>query len=114
MSEQLADKQHNPTPGLATLYQRWAQGGIGLSITGNVMVEISALGKPNNMVLDEQSDIALFSWWANVGKQNGSQIWVELNHPGKQILQFLYYKPVAPSAIFLGRGLKRASIPHAL
>ncbi|MFA0697906.1 NADH oxidase, partial [Vibrio sp. 10N.222.49.C9] len=107
MSEQLGDKQHNPTSGIATLYQRWAKGGIGLSITGNVMVDRSALGEPKNVVLDEQSDLSLFTEWASAGKQNGSQIWMQLNHPGKQIPKFLCDKPVAPSAISLGSGLEK-------
>ncbi|MFM2642368.1 NADH:flavin oxidoreductase/NADH oxidase family protein [Vibrio chagasii] len=115
MSEQLGDKQHNPKPGLATLYQRWAQGGIGLSITGNVMVDRNALGEPNNVVLDEHSDLTQFEAWASAGKQNGSQIWMQLNHPGKQIPKFLCGKPVAPSAISLKRGLEKGfNTPRAL
>ncbi|MEZ9898741.1 NADH:flavin oxidoreductase/NADH oxidase family protein [Vibrio breoganii] len=115
MSEQLGDKQHNPTSGIATLYQRWAKGGIGLSITGNVMVDRSALGEPKNVVLDEQSDLSLFTEWASAGKQNGSQIWMQLNHPGKQIPKFLCDKPVAPSAISLGSGLEKGfNTPRAL
>ncbi|GDY24285.1 NADH oxidase [Agarivorans sp. Toyoura001] len=108
MSEQLGDKQHNPTTGVVTLYQRWAKGGIGLAITGNVMVDRSALGEPKNIVLDEQSDLALFRHWAEAGKQNGSQIWMQLNHPGKQIPTFLCEQPVAPSAISLGHGLEKS------
>lgn len=115
MSEQLGDKQHNPKPGLATLYQRWAQGGIGLSITGNVMVDRNALGEPNNVVLDEHSDLTQFEAWASAGKQNGSQIWMQLNHPGKQIPKFLCDQPVAPSAISLERGLEKGfNTPRAL
>lgn len=115
MSEQLGDKQHNPKPGLATLYQRWAQGGIGLSITGNVMVDRGALGEPNNVVLDEHSDLTQFEVWASAGKQNGSQIWMQLNHPGKQIPKFLCDQPVAPSAISLERGLEKGfNTPRAL
>ncbi|MEG3221943.1 NADH:flavin oxidoreductase/NADH oxidase family protein [Vibrio gigantis] len=115
MSEQLGDKQHNPKPGLATLYLRWAQGGIGLSITGNVMVDRNALGEPNNVVLDKHSDLAQFEAWASAGKQNGSQIWMQLNHPGKQIPKFLCDKPVAPSAISLERGLEKGfNTPRAL
>jgi 2,4-dienoyl-CoA reductase-like NADH-dependent reductase (Old Yellow Enzyme family) len=115
MSEQLGDKQHNPTFGLATLYQRWAKGGIGLSMTGNVMVDRTALGEPKNVVLDEQSDLRLFSEWANAGKKNDSHIWMQLNHPGKQIPKFLYADPVAPSAIPLGRGLEKSfNTPRAL
>ncbi|MFA0087826.1 NADH:flavin oxidoreductase/NADH oxidase family protein [Vibrio sp. 10N.261.51.F12] len=115
MSEQLGDKQHNPMPGLVTLYQRWAKGGIGLAMTGNVMVDRAALGEPKNVVLDEQSDLAIFREWANAGKQNGSQIWMQLNHPGKQIPKFLCDEPVAPSAISLERGLEKGfNTPRAL
>ena len=52
MSEQLGTKDHNPTKGLATLYKTWAEGGLGLSITGNIMIDRSALGEPKNVVLD--------------------------------------------------------------
>ena len=74
MSEQLGDKQCNPQPGLAKLYGRWAQGGIGIAMTGNVMVDRGALGEPKNVVLDQQSDLALFKAWAAAGKQNGTHI----------------------------------------
>lgn len=39
MSEQLGTTNHNPIAGLAILYKRWAEGGIGLSMTGNIMIE---------------------------------------------------------------------------
>ena len=55
MSEQLGNRQHNPTHGLATLYSRWAKGGIGLAITGNIMIDRTALGEPKNVVLDAVS-----------------------------------------------------------
>ncbi|MUK43001.1 NADH oxidase [Aliivibrio fischeri] len=115
MSEQLGDKLHNPTSGLVTLYQRWAKGGIGLSMTGNVMVDRTALGEPKNVVLDEKSDLRLFSEWAKAGTQNSSHIWMQLNHPGKQIPKFLCADPVAPSAIPLERGLEKSfNTPRAL
>ena len=115
MSEQLGDKQHNPVKGLATLYKRWAKGGIGLAITGNVMVDRNALGEPKNVVLDEKSDLAAFREWASAGQQNGTHIWMQLNHPGKQIPKFLCDEPVAPSAISLERGLEKGfNTPRAL
>jgi 2,4-dienoyl-CoA reductase-like NADH-dependent reductase (Old Yellow Enzyme family) len=115
MSEQLGDKQCNPQPGLAKLYGRWAQGGIGIAMTGNVMVDRGALGEPKNVALDEQSDLALFKAWAEAGKQNGAHIWPQLNHPGKQIPSFIVNEPVAPSAISLGRGLEKGfNKPRAL
>lgn len=115
MSEQLGNKQHNPKPGLATLYGRWAEGGIGLSITGNIMVDRGALGEPKNVVLDGQSDLSEFKKWAEAGKKNGAQIWTQLNHPGKQIPNFIVDVPVAPSAIALTRGLEKGfNKPRAL
>jgi len=115
MSEQLGCKSHNPTTGLSTLYARWAEGGIGLSMTGNIMIDRTALGEPKNVVLDEQSDIELFNQWAIAGSQNNSQIWAQLNHPGKQIPNFICSQPVAPSAIALKKGLEKGfNKPRAL
>jgi len=115
MSEALGDKHHNPKEGLAVLYRTWANGGIGLQVTGNVMIDRTALGEPNNVVLDEESDLSLFEVWAEAGKENNTRIWMQLNHPGKQIPKFLCKKPVAPSAIPLGAGIGAAfNTPRAL
>ncbi len=107
MSEQLADKKHNPSGKLIKLYRSWAEGGIGLSITGNVMVDRSALGEPRNVVLDEQSELEKFKAWAEAGKGNNTHIWMQLNHPGKQSPKFLDPEPVAPSAVPLEAGLSK-------
>ena len=115
MSEQLGTNNNHPQPGLATLYGRWAKGGIGVSVTGNIMVDRTALGEPKNVVLDEKSDLTEFKRWAQAGKENGAHIWAQLNHPGKQIPGFLCDEPVAPSAISLGRGLEKGfNTPRAL
>jgi 2,4-dienoyl-CoA reductase-like NADH-dependent reductase (Old Yellow Enzyme family) len=108
-------RDHNPKPGLAKLYGRWADGGIGLSMTGNIMIDRTALGEPKNVVLDEQSDLTEFKKWAIAGKKNGSHVWTQLNHPGKQIPNFIVDVPVAPSAIALTRGLEKGfNKPRAL
>jgi 2,4-dienoyl-CoA reductase-like NADH-dependent reductase (Old Yellow Enzyme family) len=97
------------------LYGRWAKGGIGLAITGNIMIDRTALGEPKNVVLDEQSDLAPFKQWAEAGKQGGAHIWPQLNHPGKQIPSYICEEPVAPSAVSLGRGLEKGfNLPKAL
>jgi 2,4-dienoyl-CoA reductase-like NADH-dependent reductase (Old Yellow Enzyme family) len=115
MSEQLGDKHHNPVPGLADLYGRWAQGGIGLSMTGNIMVDRNALGEPGNVVLDEKSNLSLFKTWAKAGTQHNTHLWPQLNHPGKQVPDFLSKQPVAPSAIPLQDGLAaNFKLPKAL
>lgn len=108
MSEQLGEKDHNPSEKLFKLYKSWGEGGVGLSVTGNVMVDRSALGEPRNVVLDEKSDLSKFKLWADAGKTNNTHIWMQLNHPGKQTPMFLSKKPVAPSAIPLEGGLSKA------
>lgn len=115
MSEQLGDKNHDPKPGLETLYRTWAEGGLGISVTGNIMIDRTALGEPANVVLDEQSDLEAFRRWSTAGKTGGCAIWAQLNHPGKQIPNFLVKTPVAPSAIALGGGLAKGfNGPRAL
>ena len=115
MSEQLGDKFHNPKSGLETVYRTWAEGGLGISVTGNIMVDRTALGEPANVVLDEQSDLAGFRRWAEAGKNGGCAIWAQLNHPGKQIPNFLSKEPVAPSAIPLTGGMEKGfNCPRAL
>lgn len=111
MSEQLGDRNHDPTPELPVLYRAWARGGIGISVTGNVMVDRGALGEPGNVVLDERSDLASFEAWAEAGRSDGCELWMQLNHPGKQIPSFLAKQPVAPSAVPLELGMRSAFNP---
>ena len=115
MSEQLGDASHIPVPGLALVYQRWAEGGVGLNISGNIMVDRNALGEPRNVVLDEHSDLESFRRWTRAATVSDSHFWAQLNHPGKQIPSYLNKEPVAPSAIPLGGGLDKAfNTPRAL
>ncbi|WP_281648819.1 NADH:flavin oxidoreductase/NADH oxidase family protein [Parendozoicomonas sp. Alg238-R29] len=115
MSEQLGDDNHNPRMGLATVYKRWADGGIGLNVSGNIMIDRSALGEPKNVVLDEKSDLEAFRRWTSAATTGGAHFWAQLNHPGKQIPALLSKEPVAPSAIALGHGLEKAfNKPRAL
>lgn len=115
MSEQLANRAGAPSNDLIRLYHTWAEGGIGLLLTGNVMIDRTALGEPRNVVLDKASDLAPFRRWAEVGHQNNAQLWMQLNHPGKQVPSFLSQQPVAPSAIPLSNGLENMfNCPRAL
>ena len=99
MSEALGTTDNHATEGLATLYRCWAEGGTGLLVTGNVMIDRRALGEPNNVVLEDASDLPLLKAWAQAGKSGGAQIWVQLNHPGRQSPKGLNAETVAPSAV---------------
>ena len=45
MSEALGARDGASTPELTRLYQAWADGGIGLCVTGNVMIDHAALAQ---------------------------------------------------------------------
>ena len=56
MEENMADAGQIPGAVLLRLYKRWAAGGTGLLITGNVMVDGRAMTGPGGVVLDKHSD----------------------------------------------------------
>ncbi|OYU46646.1 MAG: NADH oxidase [Burkholderiales bacterium PBB4] len=99
MSEALGTREGAPTPELTHLYQAWAKGGIGLCITGNVMIDHGARGEPGNVVIADDRDLPALKEWARAATGNGTQSWVQLNHPGKQAPKGLNKETVAPSAV---------------
>lgn len=115
LSEVLADKDGNPDTKHINLYKCWAEGGAALLITGNMMVDRYNTAEPNNIVLDEKSNLAVFKEWAETVRGNGTHLWAQLNHPGKQTPYYMVWEPVAPSAIALQGGLKAGfNKPRAL
>lgn len=85
MEENMAGDGQLPDQELFGLYRRWAKGGTGLLITGNVMVHAEALTGPAGVVLDENAPLEPFTEWARAGKAGGGAIWMQINHPGRQI-----------------------------
>ena len=99
MSENMANKDNSPSAKLITLYQRWARGGAGLLVTGNVMVDSRALGEPANVVVEDERDMLLLKQMASTANGTNSHLWTQLNHPGRQAPFNLNKETVAPSAI---------------
>lgn len=99
MSEALGTTDNHATEALVHLYGRWAAGGIGLLISGNAMIDRRALGEPNNVAIEDDSDMPLLQRWAAAGQADGTQLWVQLNHPGRQSPKGLNAENVSPSAV---------------
>ncbi|KZB87611.1 NADH:flavin oxidoreductase/NADH oxidase family protein [Amycolatopsis regifaucium] len=116
LSEQLGDRRNRPTPELAELYRTWSRGGAGTLITGNVMVDPTALGEPRNVAVPREPDPLEFKSWARSADGTETGLWVQLNHPGRQSPRFLSRQPVAPSAVPFGdRGIRSVfATPRAL
>ena len=98
MSEHLADVNHLPSVHLENLYRRWSQGGSGLLITGNVMIDPRSMTASRNVVLCDGVDLEHFKRWASAGTENGNQFWLQLNHPGRQTPRNINPSPVSASA----------------
>ena len=99
MSEALGTYNNQPTLKLVELYRRWAASGIGMLITGNVMIDRRALGEPGNVVIEDEADLPVLRQWARAATEQGAAIWVQLNHPGKQATKGLNTGTLAPSAV---------------
>lgn len=100
MSDSLGDGTGHPTPEQNRLYQRWAEGGLAVSIIGEVQATSHFAEKPGNLVLHAVSDLNKFRDLAAYGSQNGTQLWLQLGHAGA-----LAYAPISnpkgPSALDL-------------
>ena len=115
MSEGMGTRDFQPKKNIATLYKRWAEGGTGLIITGNIMVDPKGTAEPGNIVFDKNSNMEILKNWAKQGQQHGAKVMVQLNHPGKQAPKTIAKETVAPSAVPLGNGLNKLfSTPRAL
>lgn len=97
--ESLAGYAQLPDHRLNTLYRRWAEGGAGLLITGNVMVSPDAMSGPASVVLQQGTDLAPFMDWAKAGRAGGGQFWMQINHPGRQTYAMLGEEAVSASNV---------------
>ncbi|MFT0621844.1 NADH:flavin oxidoreductase/NADH oxidase family protein [Ectopseudomonas guguanensis] len=116
MEENMADAEHAPSEQLMRLYQAWAEGGAGLLISGNVMVDSRAMTGPGGVVLEDAAQLARFQRWARIGRAQGAQFWLQINHPGRQMQANLGQPTWAPSAVALELGnlSKRFATPQAM
>ncbi|AIF48117.1 NADH:flavin oxidoreductase/NADH oxidase family protein [Dyella japonica] len=116
MEENMADANQAPSEPLMRLYQAWANGGAGLLITGNVMVDGRAMTGPGGVVLQDASHLDQFKRWAQIGREKGAQFWLQINHPGRQMQANLGQPTLAPSAVALdlGKLSKRFNTPKAM
>ncbi|QLJ02755.1 NADH:flavin oxidoreductase/NADH oxidase family protein [Streptomyces sp. NEAU-sy36] len=116
MEENMAGDGQLPGKELIGLYRRWAKGGTGLLITGNVMIHAEALTDPAGVVLDEAAPLEPFIEWAKAGKSGGGAIWMQINHPGRQIGSDMPGVVWGPSAVAvdLGKHSSRFGKPVAM
>jgi len=101
MSENNADADGKPSERIIRLYERWGSGGTGILISGNVMLDKKALGEKHNVVVEDEKYLGELTKWADKAQKQGSQLWMQINHPGRQTPKNLNKETVSPSAVQL-------------
>src|SRR5471032_346293 len=77
MEENMAAAGQVPGPAIRALYAALAQGGAGLIITGNVMVDGRAMTGPGGIVLERDTPREPFTAWSRVARAQGAQVWMQ-------------------------------------
>ena len=105
MTEGLADEHLRPTERLNHLYRRWAEGGAGLLLTGNVQIDRRVLERPGNVAIDpaptDAETMRRLRAWAQAGTSNGNHLWMQISHAGRQSPRYVTGEPMGPSAVQL-------------
>lgn len=112
--EGLGTPRGNASPAVANLYRQWSEGGAGLLITGDVMVDMSHRERPGNIVLDRNGGMAELRVWARAGQVAGNHLWMQINQPGRQTPIDIQTHPMAPSATMDGLPPEGFGMPRAM
>lgn len=117
MTEGLADEKNRATSNHVNLYSKWASGGAGILLTGNVQVDHRYLERPGNVVIEGQQtneQLARLSKYAEAGTKNDTHLWMQISHAGRQTPSAVAEVPVAPSEVQLKMAGAKFGKPRAL
>ena len=104
MTEGLAGRLGVPGEELCRLYEIWSDGGAGMLLSGNIMVDRHHLERPGNVVIDSPPDLEMrqaLKRWASSATRKGNHFWAQISHAGRQTQKMVNAKPKAPSAVKL-------------
>ena len=82
-----------------TLYKRWAEGGVGMILTGHIFIDRDIKGDIADPVIDENSSMEAFAKTAQMCQLEDCLGVVQLNHPGRQAMFCRGENTLAPSAV---------------
>jgi len=109
-----------PTSDYITLYRTWGEGGFGVVLTGNILIDFDHLEGPGNAIVPLDAPLSGprfqgFRRLATAGKAGGSLLLGQLNHPGRQAVEAMQPNPVSASDVQLIKNMGGATFgkPHA-
>jgi 2,4-dienoyl-CoA reductase-like NADH-dependent reductase (Old Yellow Enzyme family) len=101
MTEGLASPIGHATQAHQRLYRAWARGGAALHLSGNIMIDGRYLERAGNVVVEDESGLPALKAWADVVHAQGSLLWAQISHPGRQCPRLVNLTPMAPSEVQL-------------
>ena len=114
MTERIAKGNNLAHQGHVNLYERWADGDIGILLTGNVQIDRRNIEGPANVVIDSNNykeQLDDLKAWSAAGTKNNTQLWMQISHAGRQTPGEINSSPLAPSDIGLKIPGKNYGIP---
>ena len=95
-----------PTKELINLYRRWGEGGYGMILTGNIMMEYTELEAAGNAIIPSTAPFSgerfeAFQKLATESKKEGSLIIGQISHPGRQVAEHINKHPISASDVKL-------------
>jgi 2,4-dienoyl-CoA reductase-like NADH-dependent reductase (Old Yellow Enzyme family) len=99
LSEGIAHANGCPSQALFNLYEQWGKGGAGILFTGNVMVDKKHLVNANVMIAEDETFLDAYTTLAEKAQAEGSHLWMQINHPGRQAPVYLDQAPVSASNV---------------
>lgn len=108
MTEGLSDPQLRATARHERLYRAWSEGGAGLLVSGNVMIDRRVLERPGNVAIDVTAPettspeaLAALRRWTAAGTVAGNHLWMQISHAGRQSPRYVTLQPMGPSDVQL-------------
>ena len=117
MTERIAFSDNYTNQRHLNLYKKWAEGDIGILLTGNVQVDKKHLEGPANVCIEEETyieQLPLLRKWAEEGTKDNTHLWMQISHAGIQTPGEINSSPKAPSSVQLKIPGRNYGIPSAL
>ena len=117
MTERIAFADNYTNQRHLNLYKKWAEGDIGILLTGNVQVDKNHLEGPANVCIEEDTyaeQLPLLRKWAEEGTKDNTHLWMQISHAGRQTPGEINSSPKAPSSVQLKIPVRNYGVASAL
>ncbi len=101
LTERLSNPDFLPNEKHCQLYKTWAEGGAGMLLSGNILIDRRYLESSGNVVIESNTPAAPFRKWTKTVTDTNTHFWAQINHAGRQSNIFSTFQPVSASNVRL-------------